>query len=105
VEQLNDAEDIARHNVHFKAHEVYIDGMHNSAAHYGNQRRYPFIIEAQFTKLDGTLFTGSQLYSFAIPWSDTGFKNTIDLRNGGYTLSGNLGPPNTGSYAGGGLRD
>jgi hypothetical protein len=47
------------------------------------------------------LFTGSQLYSFAIPWSDTGFKTTIELRDDGYALSGNPGPPNTGNYAGG----
>ena len=88
-------------NIHLlKAYDVYIDGTHNASAHYTHQRRTPLLIGAQFTKPDGTLFTGSQLYTFAVLWSDTGAKKAVELRDDGYTLAGDSGPPNAGNYVG-----
>jgi hypothetical protein len=81
-------------NIHYlKSYKVNVDGTHNDSKHYTHQYKNPLIIGAQFTKPDGSLFRGSQLYVFAVLFSDTGIKIGFELRDDGYGYLGGFPPP------------
>ncbi|KAN0069051.1 hypothetical protein V8E54_012680 [Elaphomyces granulatus] len=90
-------------NVHvLKAYDVYIDGVDNGpGGHYTHARRKPLVVGAQFTRPDGSLYVGAQLYAFVLLWSDTGVKTSIELRDDGHKLDGSAGPASVGNYVAG----
>ena len=72
-------------NIHFlKSYKVNIDGTHHDSKLYVHHRGNPLLISAQFTKPDGTLFRGAQLFVFALLWSDTGERIGVELRDDGF---------------------
>lgn len=71
-------------NIHFlKSYQVNIDGKHDPSNLYTHQRKNRLTVEAQFVKPDGSLYKSSQLYVFALLFSDTGIKMGIELRDDG----------------------
>ncbi|KAF2179646.1 hypothetical protein K469DRAFT_693890 [Zopfia rhizophila CBS 207.26] len=67
-----------------QANDCCIDGKISPDKHYIHMRKKPLVIGAQFVKLDGSLFTGSDLYVFAWLWSNRGQKISVELRDDGY---------------------
>jgi hypothetical protein len=84
-------------NIHYlKSYKVNVDGTHDDSKHYTHQRKNPLIIGSQFTRPDGLLFRGSQLYVFAPLFSDTGIKIGIELRDDGCRFLDGFPPPDDG---------
>ena len=80
-------------NIHFlKSYQVNIDGKHDPSNLYTHQRKDRLIVAAQFVKPNGSLYKGSQLYVFALLFSDTGTKMGIELRDDGAGCGGGFNP-------------
>jgi hypothetical protein len=81
-------------NIHYlKSYKVNVDGSHQNSKHYTHQSHGRLIIGAQFTRPGGSLFRGSELYVFALLFSDTGIKIGIELRDDGNGFLGGFPPP------------
>ncbi|MCJ1254884.1 hypothetical protein MMC24_002700 [Lignoscripta atroalba] len=80
---------------------VSINNTHNASNLYTHNAKFPLVIGATFTKVNGKPYIGAELYVFALLRSDTGRERYVELHDDG---NGKEIEPNTGNYIGTALR-